>query len=81
MDQVRKQSVPPIVVSCSEFGGFRQEILNSIRGIKVSFQIAKKAVLLKHEEVRFFTYDCKTERLFKVILKGLSNDYKLPEEI
>lgn len=40
--QVRKQRVPPIVVSCSEFGGFRQEILNSVKEIKVSFQIAKK---------------------------------------
>ena len=95
--QVRKQRVPPIVVSCSEFGGFRQEILNSIRGIKVSFQIAKKGdcrvlpetlkdreLLLKHLEEKkhkFFTYDDKTERLFKVVLKGLSSDYKSPEEI
>lgn len=40
--QVKKQRVPSIVISISEFGRFRQKILNNIRGIEISFQIAKE---------------------------------------
>lgn len=93
----KKQRVPPIVVSVCEFAGFRQEILNSIRGIKVSFQIARKGdcrvlpetlkdrdLLLKYlteKKHKFFTYDDRSARLFKVVLKGLSSDDKSPDEI
>lgn len=93
----KKQRIPPIVVSVAEFSGFRNEILSNLQGIKVSFQIARKGdcrVLpgsfddrkrllqyLTEKRHKFFTYDDKTERLFKVVLKGLPSDDKSLDEI
>lgn len=95
--QPKKERIPPIVVSVSEFAGFRQEILNHLPGIKFSFQIAKKGDcrvlpgsldarerLLKYlteKRHKFFTYDDKSEPLFKVVLQGLPSGDKSLEEI
>lgn len=88
----KKQRIPPIVVCVSDFAGFRKEILNFLQGIKVSFQIARKGdcrVLpesaddrekllsyLTEKKHKFYTYDDKSERLFKVVLKGLPSEDK-----
>lgn len=82
---------PPIVVSINNFKSFCTEILTFLRDVKVSFQMGSRGscrILTQssndHQRVvkylsdkchKFYTYDSKTERPFKVVIRGLPNDY------
>ena len=89
----KKEKVPPIVATISDFNAFRKELLTFLQGCKFSLQIGRRGecrVLaetltdfekivqyLKDHGHNFFTYDTKTERLFKVVLKGLPSGESL----
>lgn len=91
----KKEKVPPVVVTISDFHGFRKEIFNFLTNVKFSFQIGRRGecrVLaetldgfkrlleyLTQKQHKFFTYDTKTERLFKVVVKGLPGGFSLDE--
>lgn len=91
----KKEKVPPIVVTTSDFHALRKAIMNFVKGIKYSFQISRrgecrilaetldgfKSLLefLTKRSYKFFTYDTKTERMFKVVLKGLASGESLAE--
>lgn len=92
---VKKEKVPPIVVTVSDFKAFRTELSSFVSNVKLSFQIGRRGecrilaeTLLGHKSLleyltkklyKFYTYDTKTERPFKVVLKGLTNDQSLDE--
>lgn len=86
----KKEKIPPIVVTVSDFKSFRAEISSFVSGVKVSFQIGRRGEVrimtesraghkhliqyLTEKMYKFYTYDSKYERPFKAVLKGLSND-------
>ena len=92
---LNKERVPPIVVTVSEFASFRKEILTFVKHFKYTFQIGQRGdcrVLaetiagfnclreyLTLKAYKFFTYDTRAERLFKVVLKGLPGGESLDE--
>ena len=92
---VKKERVPPIVVTTSDFRAFRSTLLNFVNDFKFDFQITRRGQcrllaetlagfdhLLKFLTERgytFFTYDTKSERLFKVVLKGLASGESLDD--
>lgn len=91
----KKEKVPPIVVTTSDFHALRKAILNFVKGFKFSLQIGRRGEcrllaetldgfnrlleFLTQRKYKFFTYDTKTERLFKVVLKGLASGESLVE--
>lgn len=91
----KKEKVPPIVVTTSDFHALRKAIMNFVKGIKFSLQIGRRGEcrvlaetmdgfnslleFLTKRSYKFFTYDTKTERLFKVVLKGLASGESLVE--
>lgn len=66
----RKQRIPPIVVSVAVFSGFRFWQIarkSDCRNFPGSFDDRKRLFqYLTEKRQKFFTYDDKTERLFKV---------------
>lgn len=90
-----KDKVPPIVVTVANLAAFRSELSSFIPNVKVRFQIGRRGecrVLaesledhkslveyLTLKEHQFYSFDTKSARPFKVVLKGLTNDYTLDE--
>lgn len=95
LSRLRKEKVPPIVVTISDFHAFRKEILTFVEGVKYSLQISRRGECrlraetldgfkrlleyLTQKQYNFFTYDTKAERLFKVVLKGLPSGESVEE--
>ncbi|XP_065076130.1 uncharacterized protein LOC135699745 [Ochlerotatus camptorhynchus] len=90
----KKEKIPPIVITTTDFHALRMELLNFVK-VKFSLQIGRRGecrvlaetldgfkCLLKYlteKKHNFFTYDTKTERVFKVVMKGLPSGESLDQ--
>lgn len=90
----KKEKIPPIVITTTDFHALRMELLNFVK-VKFSLQIGRRGecrvlaetldgfkCLLKYlteKKHKFFTYDTKTERVFKVVMKGLPSGESLDQ--
>ena len=92
---VKNIKSPPVVVAVSELKAFKSELTSFIPDVKVSYQIGKRGECrvftdnldghkrllqyLAEKKHKFYSFDTKDARPFKVVLKGLSNDQTLTE--
>lgn len=92
---MKKAKVPPIVVIVSNFKAFRSELSSFLSNVKVNFQICRRGEIrilaetfdghkhllqyLTEKMYKFYSFDAKSERPFKAVLKGLSNDQTVGE--
>lgn len=92
---VKSIKSPPVVVAVAEFKSFKTELGTFIPDLKVSYQIGKRGECrvftenvaehkrllqyLKDKKHKFYSFDTKDARPFKVVLKGLSNDQSISE--
>ena len=83
------------MVAVSDFQGFKMELSSRVPDVKVTFQIGRGGEcrvlsesiaahnnLIKYftdKKYKFYTFDTKTARPFKVVLKGLTNDQTVDE--
>lgn len=91
----RVDKVPPITVQTPDFVKLQGELQCFAKELKFNYQVGGRGMIrifagtlegrqklmdiLQKNSHKFFTYDTKSERSFKVVLKGLTNDKTLTE--
>ena len=86
---------PIVVTISSEFNIFKKELSTFVSDVKVTYQIGRRGECrlladsvkgrdrlvqyLTDKMYKFFTYDTKNAKPFKVVLKGLTNDQTVDE--